>query len=140
MFWLDLAVASRRDAERAYFEFEDGTDEDEITRARLEDVSEFELAHLGMLLTDGFNPELVLDGDAPEDIVTACDPALVRALAGLGDSDAPDLARRWENASGLASGDAALDTLRDLAREASHRALPLLYAQGSDRGDTIAGD
>lgn len=133
MIWLDLAIAARHDAERAFFDV-DGVDApDQIPRLQLADFSEFELAHLGMLIGDGYTPELVLDGDAPEEIVTACDPSLVDALHCIDDGDIPSLAARWQQASGLADAEARLRQLRDFARRAVELRLPLLYAQGDDR-------
>ncbi|MCB1888774.1 MAG: hypothetical protein KDH20_14295 [Rhodocyclaceae bacterium] len=140
MFWLDLAVASRRDAERAFFDLDDVPLEDDIPRERIEDLSEYELAHLGMLLCEGFEPDLVLDGDAPDEIVTACDPRLVAALAALSVAELPALALRWQVAGGHTEATLALTALKDLAELARERAMPLLYAQGSDRGGEIGVD
>ncbi len=141
MFWLDLAVASRRDAERAYFDLEDSVAAaDDIPRERIEDLSEFELAHLGMLLCAGYEPALVLDGDLPDEIITACDPRLVHALAELPAAALAPLADRWQAASGVTAGTPALASLKALAEEARTRDLPLLYAQGSDRGGAIGED
>ncbi len=135
MFWLDLAIAARHQAEQAFFEDEDdeAVVEDDIPRLRLEPMSEFELAHLGMLLCDGFEPQLVLDGEAPDEVITACDARLVAALANRPEDELAALARRWQAACGVDHAEAALVRLHALARQTQVLGKPLLYAQGSDR-------
>ena len=137
MFWLDIAIAARRDAERAFFDDGSDTDGDDgIARVRLEGLSDFELAHLGMLLAGGYTPRLVLDGDSADEIVTEMDPKLVAALGGLGEDALGDAASRWQAAAGTERGLAeALATLREFARQARAAGLPVLYAQGSDLPD-----
>ena len=134
MMWLDFAIASRKDAERAFFDFDDADAVDEITRLQLANLSDCELAHLGMLLCDGYNPQLVLDGDAPDEVITACDPQLVRALAALTEAAAVDeLARRWHAQCDVEDASETLHALQRMAVKAATRNLPLLYAQGDDR-------
>lgn len=133
MFWIDFAIAGRRDAERAFFDFEGASGEDDIPRLQVADFSDFELAHLGMLLCDGYSPALVLDGDAPDEIITACDPRLVAALAALPETDLALLAERWRANSGLGEANSILPRLQAFARRAQAAGLPLLYAQGDDQ-------
>lgn len=133
MMWLDFAIASKQDAERAFFDFDDIEAVDEIARLQLTDLSDFEMAHLGMLLCGGYDPELVLDGDDPDEIITACDPKLVRALAALHDDQLAKLASRWHENSGIKDADANLRALQRFAVKAASQGLPLLYAQGSDQ-------
>jgi hypothetical protein len=132
MLWLDIAIARRKDAERAFFESDDDAD-DGIPRLQLAGLSDFELAHLGMLLTGAYEPALVLDGDAPDEIVTAMDPRLVDALAAEDAARLPALAARWQAASGHPEALLpALTELHDFACRARADGLALLYAQGSD--------
>jgi len=133
MFWLDLAIAARHEVEQAFFEGEDAEVEDDIPRLRLQPMSEFELAHLGMLLCDGFEPQLVLDGEAPDEVITACDPRLVAELASRPEAQLAPLAQRWQEASGVDDAMAALARLHAFARQAQALGKPLLYAQGDDR-------
>ena len=132
MFWLDIALAAHKHAERAFFETDDGA-ADDIPRLRLPGLSDFELAHLGMLIAGGYNPRLVLDADDENDIVTEIDAQLVRALAVLAEADQPALAARWQHAAGHPFAlDDALAALCDFARRARADRLPMLYAQGCD--------
>jgi len=133
MFWLDLAIAARNEAEQAFFESDGDAVEDDIPRLRLEPFSEFELAHLGMLLCDGFDPQLVLDGDAPDEVITACDAHLVAALARLTEDQLPPLAQRWQVSSGVEQAEPLLVRLQALAQQAQALGKLLLYAQGDDR-------
>ena len=135
MMWLDFAIAHKKDAERAFFDFDDIDAVDEIPRLQLENCSDFELAHLGMLLCDGYDPELVLDADTADEIITACDPKLVRALAALDEVREDDLAARWQHNCGIPDALHSLRALRRLALKASAAGLPLLYAQGSDEAE-----
>ncbi|MCB1928358.1 MAG: hypothetical protein KDH17_10015 [Rhodocyclaceae bacterium] len=132
MLWLDLAIADRRDAERAFFVTDDDS-ADDIVRVRIEDCSEFELAHLALLLTPGFDPQLVVDGDRPSEVVTSCDRRLVSALAATAAADLPALAERWHGACSFERAESVLPELHALACEAERRGRPLLYAQGDDR-------
>lgn len=134
MMWIDLAIASYRDAERAFFELDGQDTDDDIPRMQLRDFSDFELAHLGMLLCGGYAPELVLDGDEPDEIITACDPKLVAALARLDEpGQQAALAARWREACGLVDAGPALAALAQFAAAAFHSGRPVLYAQGCDR-------
>lgn len=137
MLWLDIALARRKDAERAFFEYTDGDDsDDDIPRLQLGGLSDFELAHLGMLLAGGYAPALVLDGDTPDEIVTEMDPRLVDALAALEAAALGGLAARWQAASGQAMPlDEALAALHDFAQRARAGGLAVLYAQGSDQAE-----
>lgn len=133
MMWIDFAIAARRDAERAFFDVDGANAADDIPRLQIRDFSDFELAHLGMLLSGGYAPQLVLDGDAPDEIITACDPALVAALAAIAPAGLAALAARWRGACGLEHAAEALEALHGFACRATHAGLPLLYAQGDDR-------
>jgi hypothetical protein len=135
---LDLAVATRKSAEAAFFD--DGEGEDDIPRVRLEGLSEFELAHLAIQLTGQFEPRLALDGDCPEDIVSEADPRFVAALAALSADQRPTLVARWAAAL-EATGDlpadpdrlpTALAALQELAALATIRRHSLLYTQSLD--------
>lgn len=137
---LDLVVAHRKAAEAAFFDDQEAPEGDDIPRISLEGFSEFELAHLAILLTGQFEPRLALDGDYPEDIVSEADPALTPALAALTDLDAVPLLARWHAAlggEGATTPDparlaTALDTLRELASLAIARRHVLLYTQSLD--------
>jgi len=137
---LDLAVAPRKSAEAAFFD--DGGDEDDIPRIRLEGLSEFELAHLAIQLTGQFEPRLALDSDYPEDIVSEADPRFVAALAALSADQVPGLLATWTaalKAAGSLPADphrpsTALAALQELAALASERRHSLLYTQGLDDG------
>ena len=134
MFWLDIAIAARRDAERAFFDDGSDTDGDDgIARVRIEGLSDFELAHLGMLLAGGYTQRLVLDGDSADEIVTEMDPKLVAALAGLGEDALGDAASRWQAAAGTERGGAeGLPPRRYSARPPRAAGLRVLYPLGSD--------
>lgn len=130
--WLDFAIAAAKDAERAFFDFDDVDAVDDISRLQLAGLSDCDLAHLGMLLCAGYDPELVLDGDLPDEIITACDPRLVRALAATEADALGELARRWAESSDVCDAEDNLRALHRFATKAVRRGLPLLYAQGSD--------
>lgn len=133
MMWIDFAIAAYRDAEQAFFDLDGHESDDDIPRMQLRDFSDFELTHLGMLLCNGYAPELVLDGDAPDELITACDPALIAALARLDERQQLPLAARWREACGLADAEGALAALTRFAATAHRSGLPVLYAQGCDR-------
>ncbi|MCB1916125.1 MAG: hypothetical protein KDG52_10450 [Rhodocyclaceae bacterium] len=136
MLWLDFAVASLRDAERAFFVVADEADEDEpddIVRVRFPHCSEFELVHLALLLGPGYEPQLVVDGERPSEVVTACDRRMVAGLAALDRTELPELAERWHEASGFPRAGAVLPELHALACTAMQRGQRLLYSQGDER-------
>ena len=58
-------------------------------------LSDFELAHLGMLTVGAYEATMVLDGDAPDEIIAEIDAKLVAALAALPKHDLDVLATRW---------------------------------------------
>ena len=133
---LDLAVAPHKAAEAAFFATDDDTP-DEIPRIRLEGLSEFELAHLAIVLVKQFEPRLALDGDCPEDIVSEADPLFVRTLAAQPPEALPTLTAEWQQAL-RATGDAipdrprlesALEAITELAVLAHQRRHALLYTQ-----------
>lgn len=133
---LDLAVAPHKAAEAAFFATDDDAP-DAIPRIRLEGLTEFELAHLAIVLVQQFEPRLALDGDCPEDIVSEADPLFVRALAAQPPDALPPLAAQWEQAL-QATGDAipdrsrletALVALTELSVLATQRRHALLYTQ-----------
>jgi hypothetical protein len=142
---LDLAVASRKSAEAAFFD--DGSSEDDIPRIRLENLSEFELAHLAIALVDQFEPRLALDADHPEDIVSEADPRFVAALATLPAEPQAALLARWASplqAAGALPADpdrlpTALVALQELAALAVQRRHSLLYTQSIGE-DPLASD
>jgi len=135
---LDLAVAPRKAAEAAFFGEDDA--EDDIPRIRLEGLSEFELAHLAILLAGDFEPRLALDGDCPEDIVSEADPRFVAALAKLPADRRTSLLADWAAvlaAAGSLPTDpdrlpTALQALEELAVIAVRRRHSLLYTQSLD--------
>ena len=135
---LDLAVAPRKAAEAAFFD--DGGSEDGIPRIRLDGLSEFELAHLAILVTGQFEPHLALDGDCPEDIVSEADPRFVTALAALAADQRPATVAAWAaslEATGSLPADTdrlptALEALQELAILAAQRRHSLLYTQSLD--------
>ncbi|WP_159684545.1 hypothetical protein [Cognatazoarcus halotolerans] len=132
MLWLDIALARRQDAEQAFFEFEDEDTEDDIPRMQLIGFSDFELSHLGMLLVGGYEAALVLDGEAPDEIIAEIDRTLIAALAALPRHDLDVLATRWANVTGNPGCGEALNELHDFACRARAEGLSLLYAQGND--------
>lgn len=145
---LDLAVAPRRAAEAAFFDDGASDGDDDIPRIRLEDLSEFELAQLAMLLIGSYEPRTVLDADHPDDIVSEADPRLVQALAALDGAALARLGQTWQEV--LAQNDAlpaaadrpatALAALHDLARLATDRRHTLLYTQHIDGEDPTLDD
>lgn len=140
MLWLDIALAKPQDAEQAFFEFDDDAIEDDIPRMQLVGLSDFELAHLGMLTVGAYESTMVLDGDAPDEIIAEIDAKLVAALAALPKHDLDVLATRWVNATGNPACGEALPELHDFACRGRREGLSLLYAQGNDRASGEAGD
>lgn len=137
---LDLAVAPRKAAEAAFFDDAGDGGDDGIPRVRLENLSEFELAHLAIALTGSFEPRLALDGDCPEDIVSEADPAFVATLAALPADQRLALLTAWAaalDAAGSLPADperlpTALAALQELAALAAERRHSLLYTQAMD--------
>ena len=76
---------------------------------------------------------MVLDGDAPDEIIAEIDAKLVAALAALPKHDLDVLATRWVNATGNPACGEALPELHDFACRGRREGLSLLYAQGNDR-------
>lgn len=132
MLWLDIALARRQDAEQAFFEFDDEELEDDIPRMQLVGFSDFDLAHLGMLLVGAYEAALVLDGEDEDELIAEIDQKLVAALAALPTHELDVLATRWAKASGNPACGEALTDLHDFACRARAGGLSLLYAQGND--------
>ena len=135
MLWLDIALAKPQNAEQAFFEFDDEAIEDDIPRMQLIGLSDFELAHLGMLTVGGYEALMVLESEAPDEIIAEIDPKLVAALAALPKHDLDVLATRWANATGNPACGEALPELHDFACRARSEGLGLLYAQGNDEAN-----
>jgi hypothetical protein len=136
---LDIAVAPRRLAEAAFFESDATPAGDELPRARIDGVSEYELTVLARVLDRRFEPSLAVDSELPEDIISELDPRFVAALAATDQAIDALTAERWRAALADASPGVTSDrlaqilaALREFAQLSVARHHALLYTQCMD--------